>query len=71
MLRELQCFKGSVVQGRASVCDAVMGDVCERGRTSVSNDATGDEHERGKASVHDVVVSGKHKRAGLQYAMLS
>lgn len=37
MLAELQCFQRSVVLGRASVCDAVMGDVCERGRTSVSN----------------------------------
>lgn len=71
MLAELQCFQRSVVLGRASVCDAVMGDVCKRGRTSVSNAVTGDEHERGRASVHDVVMSGKHKREGLQFAMLS
>lgn len=62
MLGKLQCFQGSVVRGRASVCDAVMGDVCERGGTSVNNAITVDKHERGRASVHDVVMSGEHKR---------
>ena len=62
MLGELQCFQGSVVRGRASVCDAVMDDVRERGRTCINNAVTADEHKRGRASVHDVVMSGEHKR---------